>query len=415
MRPIALLLLIVSPLASVTAHADEPPLRMEVESAAGTFAATPSAEYMLRFRHFEARDFTPGTTSDFLRHRARLGLDLDWESRVGVFVQVQDIRLLGEELDTLGDFDADGFDLHQGYARVRPFEQLELRIGRQEIAYENHRLIGTVAWLEQARSFDAFRISFDEGMLHADAFYAKVVEGAAASHQDAGVDGDVDLLAGNLHVAAFDELDVALVGVLETSHSRNLGTAGGIVGGKTSVGFSYALEGYGQFGSARGDVTHRAYLLSGRLGQQIDVATTPYVRSFVDYVSGDSDPSDDVRSSFTTLYSTAHKFHGEMDFFLNLPRDTNEAGLIDLGGMLGFHPVGKMDLGVTYHNFRTAAATPTGATTFGHELDTILSYRPWAPLSLDVVYAFLVPEALYRQSRGDTLEHFAYSTLRVKL
>ncbi|MEZ4447735.1 MAG: alginate export family protein [Polyangiaceae bacterium] len=388
---------------------------MAVETDAGTFSATPSAEYMLRYRHFEARDFTPSTGADYLRHRARLGLDLDWEKRVGVFVQVQDIRVLGEELDTLTDFDANGFDLHQGYARVRPLDGLELRLGRQEIAYENHRLIGTVAWLEQARAFDGARISFDHDMLHLDAFYAKVLEDYATSHQEAGAIGDVDLLAGNLHLAILPELDLGLVGVLETSGQRGLATFGGLLGGKLEVGFSYGLEGYGQLGHGAGDVDYRSFLLAGHLGQTIDVTTKPYAGAFVELVSGDSDPTDTTKSSFTTLYSTAHKFHGEMDFFLNLPRDTAEAGLLDLGGTLGFHPLPSIDLGATYHHFRAAAAQAGSGSTFGHELDAILKLVPFKPLYLDFVYGLFVPEEIFEETRGDDLEHFIYSTVWVHL
>jgi hypothetical protein len=104
-----------------------------------------------------------------------------------------------------------------------------------------------------------------------------------------------------------------------------------------------------------------------------------------------------------------------MDFFLNLPRDTNEAGLFDSGGTLGLHPVEEMDLGATYHHFRTAVPQPGGLTTFGHELDVILKYRPWKPLYLDFVYAFFAPEEIFEQARGTDLEHFVYSTLWVRL
>ena len=104
-----------------------------------------------------------------------------------------------------------------------------------------------------------------------------------------------------------------------------------------------------------------------------------------------------------------------MDFFLNLPRDTAEAGLFDVGGTLGLLPTKGMDLSATYHYFRTAAPQPGGITNFGHEVDAILKFRPWAPLYLDFVYAFFVPEELWEQARGDDLEHFIYSTVHVTL
>lgn len=51
-----------------------------------------------------------------------------------------------------------------------------------------------------------------------------------------------------------------------------------------------------------------------------------------DYLSGNSDGTNigSKSNNFNTLYATNHKFYGYMDYFLNIPTDSKQRGLIDL-------------------------------------------------------------------------------------
>jgi hypothetical protein len=396
-----------------------PPLRTELP---GDIVLTPRAEYMLRFRHFEGKDFTGGTGADFFRHRARLGMGAVWDKKIGVFAQMQDVRTWGEESNTLFDFDADNFDLHQGYLQLMPFEGFEIRAGRQEIAYENHRIIGSVPWIEQARSFDAVRFSFKKGMLKLDSFYAKVTEDQASPLDADGnptIVNDLDLLAGNLHLAIADPFEVGLIAVGNyggptPAANNRLMTIGGLITGKTPYGLSYRAEGYGQFGEGAGDISYGAYLLAADLKYVFTKAPTkPFLEAYGEFVSGDDDPTDTDEHSFNTLYSTAHKFHGEMDFFLNLPVHTQKRGLMDVGGALGFSPVEKLTFSPIYHYFRAMAEQPDGLNEFGHEVDLRAAYKPWKYFKFDMVYGFFAPGEIFEASRGTKIEHLLYSTAHV--
>lgn len=110
---------------------------------------------------FEYRDPTftrPAGDATSMRVRAALEAALD--DRVSVFVQLQDVRLWGEETGTLSDFRADNLDLHQGWVRLRPRGALWLTatIGRQETGLGGERLVGVVDWTQQAQSFDGVRV-----------------------------------------------------------------------------------------------------------------------------------------------------------------------------------------------------------------------------------------------------------------
>ncbi len=93
--------------------------------------------------------------------RVRAGLRADLEKNVSVKVQFQDVRLWGEEANTLGDFNADNLDLHQGYAELGALGggKSSLRVGRQEIglggtAPDRHRGLGPTGQGFRRRSAD---------------------------------------------------------------------------------------------------------------------------------------------------------------------------------------------------------------------------------------------------------------------
>ena len=77
----------------------------------GDLQIMPHLQYRPRFLVHEGRDFREGSASTTFSHRARLGLQVrawDW---LDASVQVQDVRIWGEETDTLSDYAADYLQL----------------------------------------------------------------------------------------------------------------------------------------------------------------------------------------------------------------------------------------------------------------------------------------------------------------
>jgi len=68
------------------------------------------------------------------------------------------------------------FDLRMGFAEIgTPTSRFAARVGRQELAYGDQRLVGHVSWLNTARTFDAGRVTFRSTPLSVDVFAASVV------------------------------------------------------------------------------------------------------------------------------------------------------------------------------------------------------------------------------------------------
>jgi len=113
-------------------------------------------------------------------------------------------------------------------------------------------------------------------------------------------------------------------------------------------------------------------MLTASLGTKLDIMHGSGISFWYDYLSGDTNTADTTVHTFTTPYSTNHKFYGHMDKFLNIPTQ----GLQDIIVKIWFKPTAKLKLIVHGHQFLsarkgTAAQPPKN---LGQEIDTHLRY-----------------------------------------
>jgi len=71
---------------------------------------------------------------------------------------LQNVRVWGESF-TRAAADKANF-CHEAWAEAVLSGTLSLKMGRQEIVYDDHRIFGNVGWAQQARSHDAFVAKF---------------------------------------------------------------------------------------------------------------------------------------------------------------------------------------------------------------------------------------------------------------
>jgi hypothetical protein len=101
----------------------------------------------------------------FTSQRTRLNFGYKWD-RVTFGVSIQDVRVWGQDASSISNADGNKLMLHEGWADImlankadttfkfKLFDQLSLKIGRQELIYDDSRLIGNLDWLHQARRHD---------------------------------------------------------------------------------------------------------------------------------------------------------------------------------------------------------------------------------------------------------------------
>ena len=101
----------------------------------------------------------------FTSQRTRLSFGYKWD-RLTFGVTVQDVRVWGQDASSISNADGSRLMLHEGWADLMLFNKadttiktkgidlMSLKIGRQELSYDDVRLIGNLDWLQQARRHD---------------------------------------------------------------------------------------------------------------------------------------------------------------------------------------------------------------------------------------------------------------------
>lgn len=334
----------------------------------------------------ESRTPVDGSWNSFTSMRVRLALDARLDGRVRLFVQAQDVRLFGEEENTLSDFRADNIDLHQGFVEVDEIPALggTLRVGRQEMAFGEHRLVGNVNWTQQGRSFDGLRyttVSSDGAKL--DLFAMKLREEVAESQ-----DWDSSFAGLNGTVPLGETGSVDLYGLLTTDsrddHAGEI-TVGGLWRGKAGP-IDFRFEGSLQTGERNG-VDVSAHMFGARAGTRIHEKAD--FTLWYDYLSGDDDPSDGETGVFNTLFATNHAFYGLADYFLNIPVHTGGLGLKDAALKSAFELSPRTGLKLDLHNFQTAQEGSLSTRSLANEADLTLTYRYSSALTVMGGYSFV--------------------------
>jgi hypothetical protein len=102
----------------------------------------------------------------FTSQRTRLTFGYKWD-RVNLGFSLQDVRVWGQDASSISNSDGARLALHEAWAEIilanatdtsfkfKALQNLSLKIGRQELVYDDVRLLGNLDWLQQGRRFDA--------------------------------------------------------------------------------------------------------------------------------------------------------------------------------------------------------------------------------------------------------------------
>ena len=385
-----------------------------------------------RFLADAGRDFAESDTANTrVTQRTRLGATVTHEDGWAGRVLIQDVRAWGEANNTLNDFSADGLDIQEAYIRIPMTDYLRLHIGRQEVNFDNQRILGAVGWAQRARALDGIRLVGTFGQGEAQVLYARLSQKALAFEPDATLPDDresnSDFIAAHIGYKFGRWLNANasyyLVENRPADSSRH--TIGTFLTGSASI-LLYTGEFYYQFGELGG----------GEESQTIDAFMAAFEGGFAlpanlkllgrfEYLSGSGTP----QSAFDPFFGTNHKFYGEADYFLVLlgtAVGTGGNGLVDYGGKIAFNGVENLSLSASVHVFSTVEAIEVDGndeTFLGLEIDLKATYRFSPFLRITGVYAPIVPgEAMRLQNRVSDdssmdleIEHFGYVTLDLQI
>jgi len=298
----------------------------------------------------------------------------------------------GEEAnDNLSDV---GF--HQAYLTLKNFtgRALDLKVGRQEVVVDGHRLFGHTGWTQGAQASDAIRLTHAGGNHTLNYTYIAGLENDMLTTIDRN-DSNVHFV----HAATQGIMGGALSGIFTITDDDGAGnsdawddhevwfTVGARQKGKAG-GLDYRVEYYHQFGDAGSiantcacgitgasrtgeSVDRDAHMLGLRVGKTFKNAKwSPTVTLWFDSLSGvdDDDAAGGEFGAFDTMFDTGHKFYGLMDFFLNRAGSmTGYYGLEDYAIKFKGTPKAGWTVKADLHHFRTQTALS------GSDANTVLA------------------------------------------
>ena len=303
----------------------------------------PRAEVMYGYR------FPPDTSSVpqvVISHRARLYGQYN-SDRFSAYVSLQDARVWGDEVTPA---DVPSVAMQLAWGQYNFSKAVGLKVGRQELLYDNKRLLTDGNWIQTGRSYDAATLK----LALKNNWKIDVV--GSYNQQTTTYFGDYYNLS-NPKTLDFIWINKSRTDTnFNYNISANLLADGWQTPDTTGVNFRYTyglntsfdwvnwginLEGYGQSGKTRtinqsGNIVPDSFQTVKALMFSVNPWISPFenfrVGVGVDYLSG-SDALDSTRGATTNLFNpqfgAAHKFYGRMDIFFNMPQATRNAGLVD--------------------------------------------------------------------------------------
>jgi len=339
-----------------------------------------TAELRPRFeyRHGFKQPFPEAVeAANFISQRTRFKLDFKSKD-LDFYTSFQNIRVWGD-VPQLNTADKNGIALHQAWVNWKISPNNSLKIGRQELVYDNSRMFGNVGWAQQARSHDTliFRFHKNNNKLHL---------GLAYNQDGEAVVGNI--LSGNtykaLQYAWFQKTNDTHVwsllflnnGLQSDPNLNSKIKYSQTLGGTFSYNkkpLNILSEAYYQGGKDKTDNTLKAYLLSTEINYKSASNFIPGIG--FELLSGNdlSKTTPNSNRAFTPFYGTNHKFNGFMDYFY-VGNHANSAGLLDLYFKINFKSGSKANYLFKIHHF--AAAAPLAGTTdkkLGNEIDFVYS------------------------------------------
>jgi len=385
--------------------------RMELRSGQGTV---------------QVKDTVPAL---FTSQRTRLNFGYAGH-RFKIYASVQDVRVWGQDGSSIHRTTSDANDglmLHEAWGEIslidtgKTIKNFSLKIGRQELVYDDVRLLGNLDWLQQARRHDAALLKFDHkgwtahlGLAYnqnaerkSNTIYNGVPTGYTASTN--GMSSMYKAMQflyvakklhfGNASFLAFKDdfskfsyapADINKVTPIYEQGVWSRYTIGGNMFGTAFRKLGFGFSAFYQGGNYREGTSLNEYLFS--LSTSYAAGRKLSVGPGVDITSGNNgaDPADRYKR-FDPLYGTPHKFWGFMDYFY-VADGFGPNGLVDYYLKAKYKAKDNLTFLLDAHEFvlPTAVTASDGSDMskrLGTEIDFVFTYAMTKAITIEGGYS----------------------------
>lgn len=321
----------------------------------------PRTEYRHGYKTLPATD-TKGAF--FISQRSRLIVSHQ-SDKLSAKISFQDVRTWGEE-NQISDVPSIG--LYEAWGQYNFSKKTSIRFGRQELAYDDVRLMSNLNWAQQGRSHDALLFAHKDSLstINVAVAYNSDKESLNYIPYTGTYYRNLELIWYN---RKFNNFNLSLIAIND-GYAENATSAAGVVT-ETAIHQRFTYGTYLTLKKGKLNLMGTAYLQSGKdkTGKSIaahllsanatyKVGAKTSVTFGYDVVSGTdgkdlSNASYNKNNTFSPLYGLHHKYYGIMDnFYVGF---TPGSGLQDIQLKIAQNINEKTSLGLHYHYFLTAA------------------------------------------------------------
>jgi hypothetical protein len=377
--------------------------------------------------------------------------------RTQFFVAVQDVRVWGQDASTnnrITNQGLNGLMLHEAWGEISLLDtnqtklgkEFALKIGRQELLYDDSRVLGNLDWLQQARRHDAALIKYGNNGFTAHLGFAynqnrelktgTLYDGVPSGYT-AGTNG-IGTMYKSLQLLYlgkklkqgtasflvlkddFQKYTLAEAGTKTVQKGTwNRVTLGPYLQTKLGKSWNLTANAYYQTGKDKDGKSLSAYMYSVRGLYSMTKAFS--VGPGFDYTSGTGSGSGKNRT-FDPLYGTPHKFWGQMDYFYTA-NGFGKGGLTDFYINTVIKASDKLVVQADLHQFSSSAQIRNASdeklsANFGEELDIIATYNLTKTISFQAGYCTFLPTNSLAQVKGvkdpQKMANWAYLMINIK-
>lgn len=361
----------------------------------------------------------------FIAHRARLQAMYEMENFT-FYMSVQDVRVWGSTPQIKA---SDNFlSVHEAWAQAKLGKNWQIKLGRQELNYDNFRFLGNLDWALQARAHDFALVKHEKGDMkfHFGGAYNQAAQ--TLTDQPFTVPNQYKIAQMARYENKWDKFSFSALfwndgrewqtfdtnGALTDKGVRYRSTLGLPTLRYNSGNSQFNAFYYHQFGK---DVQgHRLNALNFSLAYNHSIAIQPEEGKIwtlslgTEYISGTSMLGGTENRSYSPLYGTNHLFNGYMDLFYVDGTHENNVGLKDyfLKSRYAFNK--KLFFQGDFHLFYAQndvyrVSGPTGSDFFAEKLNSYLGSELDLSMGIIVSDAFSIQGGYSQFFSTDTFQY----------
>jgi len=311
------------------------------------------------------------------------------DDRIATRFSVQDVRIWGE---SPSKSDVSSLNVFEAWAEIYLNKAWSLRLGRQELSFDQNRLLGASNWNDVGASHDVAQLKYHGDFdLKAGFAYNNDKSKNYESNYPVKYYKTLYFLRGEKNLGRY--LNGSLIFIGDGNQKENSPDT-------VYHRFTYGANLLFRNDSVRTKIYGTVYLQNGKTAEgvpisawfmalNLDYSFSNALNGIIaaEYFSGqDAFDPENKHKAFNNLYGNGHSYYGNMDYFSQIDDDTKNGGLMDLYLRLNYKFSKKTSGEFTYHylaftNSVIDSISKPGSELkadpyLGSEIDLSIKYKP---------------------------------------